>query len=154
MPAVLDKFLHQRSGLLTSELLLRPNDFGLGKLPRNLETDSTTTSICGFCSTGCQLKLHLHEGEAIGVTPSPLPEPECSYYPFTLLTGRGTSAQWHTQSRTAKSAVLKKLHPDALFPDIHPDDAAQLGLKDRDEVVISSRRASITARAQLTTSVK
>ncbi|MDA7888655.1 nitrate reductase [Akkermansiaceae bacterium] len=71
MPAVLDKILHQKTGPLTSELLLRPNDFGLGKLPRNLETDGTTTSICGFCSTGCQLNLHLHEGQAIGVTPSP-----------------------------------------------------------------------------------
>ena len=63
--------LKQKSGPLTSELLLRPNDFGLGKLPRNLETDATTTSVCGFCSTGCQLKLHLHEGQAIGLTPSP-----------------------------------------------------------------------------------
>ncbi len=70
MPAVLDKILKQKSGPLTSELLLRPNDFGLGKLPRNLETDGTTTSVCGFCSTGCQLKLHLHQGEAIGLTPS------------------------------------------------------------------------------------
>ncbi|MEJ6579795.1 MAG: molybdopterin-dependent oxidoreductase, partial [Akkermansiaceae bacterium] len=68
---VLDKLLHQRSGPLTSELLLRPAEFGLGKLPRNLETDATTTSVCGFCSTGCQLKLHLHEGQAVGVTPSP-----------------------------------------------------------------------------------
>lgn len=70
MPAVLDKYLKQKTGPLTSELLLRPNDFGLGKLPRNLETDGTATSVCGFCSTGCQLNLHLHEGEAIGLTPS------------------------------------------------------------------------------------
>ncbi len=68
---VLEKILKQKTGPLTSELLLRPAEFGLGKLPRNLETDATTTSVCGFCSTGCQLKLHLHEGEAVGVTPSP-----------------------------------------------------------------------------------
>jgi len=74
---VLDQLLHQRSGPLTSELLLRPADFGLGKLPRNLETDATTTSVCGFCSTGCQLKLHLHKGQAVGVTPS-------SNYPVNL----------------------------------------------------------------------
>lgn len=74
---VLDQLLHQRSGPLTSELLLRPADFGLGKLPRNLETESTTTSVCGFCSTGCQLKLHLNEGQAVGVTPS-------SNYPVNL----------------------------------------------------------------------
>ena len=67
----LPSLLKQTSGPLTSELLLRPGDFGLGKLPRNLETDSTATSVCGFCSTGCQLRLHLHEGEAVGITPSP-----------------------------------------------------------------------------------
>jgi len=69
--AVLDRILKQKTGPLTSELLQRPADFGLGKLPKNLETDGTSTSVCGFCSTGCQLKLHLHEGEAVGVTPSP-----------------------------------------------------------------------------------
>lgn len=31
---------------------------------------STTTSICGFCATGCQLKIHLDEkGNAINLTP-------------------------------------------------------------------------------------
>ena len=29
----------------------------------------TTTAICGFCSTGCSLKIHLNEsGEAINLT--------------------------------------------------------------------------------------
>ena len=32
-------------------------------------------------------------------------------YPFLLLTGRGTSSQWHTNTRTGKSAVLRKLIP-------------------------------------------
>ena len=26
--------------------------------------------ICGFCATGCGLDVHLHEGEAVGLTPS------------------------------------------------------------------------------------
>ena len=86
--------------------------------------------------------------------PSPLPEPTCSTYPFTLLTGRGTSAQWHTQSRTSKSAVLRKLYPNALFLDIHPEDAALLGLNDRDQITVASRRGSLTAQAHLTTNVK
>src|SRR5690606_39415241 len=33
-------------------------------------------------------------------------------YPFWLNTGRGSSAQWHTGSRTNKSAVLRKLAPN------------------------------------------
>lgn len=86
--------------------------------------------------------------------PAPLPEPTSTAFPFTLLTGRGTSAQWHTQSRTNKSVVLRKLYPSALLLDLHPADARELGIKDHDPVTISSARASITALAHLTTSVK
>lgn len=85
--------------------------------------------------------------------PSPLPEPTCYDYPFTLLTGRGTSAQWHTQSRTNKSAVLRKLYPKELLIDLHPDDAASLNIADHDALCVSSRRGTITAKAHLTTSV-
>jgi predicted molibdopterin-dependent oxidoreductase YjgC len=85
--------------------------------------------------------------------PSPLPEPTCSAYPFTLLTGRGTSAQWHTQSRTNKSAILRKLYPNELFLDLHPDDAATLNIADQDPISISSRRGTITAKAHLTTNL-
>jgi len=86
--------------------------------------------------------------------PAPLPEPTTRAYPFTLLTGRGTSAQWHTQSRTNKSAVLRKLYPDSLFLDLHPADAEKLDINDHDNVTISSRRGKIQALAHLTTSVK
>lgn len=86
--------------------------------------------------------------------PAPLPEPTSTAFPYTLLTGRGTSAQWHTQSRTNKSAVLRKLYPSVLLLDLHPADAHELSIKDRDPVTISSARASITAHAHLTTSVK
>ena len=67
----LKSLLKKKSGPLTSELLLRPNDFGLGRLPKSLETTATASSICGFCSTGCQLKIHFKRGKAIGLTPSP-----------------------------------------------------------------------------------
>ncbi len=85
--------------------------------------------------------------------PAPLPEPTCEAYPFTLLTGRGTSAQWHTQSRTNKSAVLRKLYPAELLLDLHPEDADRHGIADRDQISISSRRGTITAHAHLTTNV-
>jgi anaerobic selenocysteine-containing dehydrogenase len=47
--------------------------------------------------------------------PREMPEPTDKEYPFLLLTGRGTSSQWHTQTRTGKSAVLKKLYPDHIY---------------------------------------
>ena len=51
--------------------------------------------------------------------PRPLPEPPNEKYPFVLLTGRGSAAQWHTQTRTAKSAVLRKLYPEELYVEIN-----------------------------------
>ena len=86
--------------------------------------------------------------------PTPLPEPTSKEYPFTLLTGRGTSAQWHTQSRTQNSSVLRKLYPSALLLDINPDDAAVRGIQNHVALTISSRRASITAFAHVTNSIK
>lgn len=62
--------LHQRDGALTRELVLSPGLFGLGKVPASRQPDATTSSVCGFCSTGCGLNLHLAEGEAINLTPS------------------------------------------------------------------------------------
>ncbi len=62
--------LHQASGPLTQQLLLQPNTFGLGALPVDLVPDATTTSVCGFCSTGCGLKIHLKDGQAINLSPS------------------------------------------------------------------------------------
>ena len=59
------------NGPLTAELLQSPGAFGLGNLPVNAQPDATSTSICGFCSTGCQLSLHLSKGEAAGLTPTP-----------------------------------------------------------------------------------
>lgn len=41
--------------------------------------------------------------------PRPVAEPADAEFPFILLTGRGTSAQWHTGSRTNKSDVLQAL---------------------------------------------
>ena len=54
---------------MTRELLLRPGDHGLGMTHDSLAPDATTTATCGFCATGCGLRLHLRDGEAVGLTP-------------------------------------------------------------------------------------
>ncbi len=81
--------------------------------------------------------------------PTPLPEPTDAAYPFTLLTGRGTSSQWHTQSRTGKSDILRKLYPEAVYVEVHPADARHLGLKEGDTVTLSTRRGSLDAAVYL-----
>jgi assimilatory nitrate reductase catalytic subunit len=86
--------------------------------------------------------------------PRDVPEPVSEAYPLVLLTGRGTSSQWHTQTRTAKSDVLRKLYPADLYVEIHPDDASARGIAPQDRVVVRSRRGEVTARAYLTAGVR
>lgn len=59
-------------------------------------------------------------------------------YPFLLNTGR-LPHQWHTMTKTGKVAKLNKLNPGP-FVEIHPDDAARLGIGEHDRVEIASRR--------------
>jgi predicted molibdopterin-dependent oxidoreductase YjgC len=83
----------------------------------------------------------------------PVPERTDSDYPFALLTGRGTVAQWHTQTRTGKVETLKKLYPAEPYVEIHPSDAGSLGLEDGDWTVVSSRRGEVRVRAAVRDSV-
>ncbi len=83
-------------------------------------------------------------------SPRPMPEPPDGEFPFLLLTGRGTSAQWHTNTRTGKSDILRKLYPARCYVEIHPDDASALGIAPQTEVIIASRRAQIPAHAFIT----
>ena len=86
--------------------------------------------------------------------PRPMPEPPDADYPFILLTGRGSSAQWHTGSRTNKSAILRKLAPTVLHVEINPADANRLGIADGARVAIRSRRGTAEAVAFVTAVVQ
>ncbi len=66
----LSRLLYDPAGPLTEKLRLSPAGFGLGKVPANAVPDSTTTMICGFCSTGCSLDVQLRGGKAVGLTPN------------------------------------------------------------------------------------
>ncbi len=86
--------------------------------------------------------------------PADMPEPVDFDFPFLLLTGRGTSSQWHTQTRTGKSDILKKLYPEDVYLEIHPVDARQLRLKEGDPVTVRSRRGEITVAVYLAPTVQ
>ncbi len=86
--------------------------------------------------------------------PRRMPEPTSKRYPMTLLTGRGTASQWHTQTRTRQSAVLRKLYPDGAFVEINPLDAAELGIKPDVRVAVESQRGRVLAKALLSHSVQ
>lgn len=86
--------------------------------------------------------------------PREMPEKPDAEYPMILLTGRGTSSQWHTNTRTGKSDVLRKLYPEQCYVEIHPDDAARLEITPGAKVRVSSRRAAIVATASVTPTVQ
>jgi anaerobic selenocysteine-containing dehydrogenase len=79
--------------------------------------------------------------------PRPVAEPTNDEFPLVMLTGRGTSAQWHTNTRTGKSAVLRTLYPARAYVEIHPTDLTRLGLTPNQPVAVVSRRARIECTA-------
>ncbi|MBW3645384.1 MAG: nitrate reductase [Actinobacteria bacterium] len=86
--------------------------------------------------------------------PRPVREATSRRYPLVLLTGRGSSSQWHTETRTGKSAVLATLHPAGPYVEISPVDADRFGVVAGQEVVVTSARGSMRARAVVTPTVR
>ncbi|MFE8936242.1 molybdopterin-dependent oxidoreductase [Streptomyces sp. NPDC007872] len=73
-------------------------------------------------------------------------------YPFVLNTGR-LQHQWHTLTKTGKVAKLAKLNPGP-FVEIHPEDAAALGIAEGDGVEVASRRGRAVLPAVVTDRVR
>jgi anaerobic selenocysteine-containing dehydrogenase len=82
--------------------------------------------------------------------PRALPETPDAAYPLILLSGRGTSSQWHTQTRTAKSSVLRKLYPEEAYVEVNPEDARKYDLSPSDYAIVQSRRGKMRARVHVT----
>ncbi|GAX89067.1 formate dehydrogenase [Effusibacillus lacus] len=78
--------------------------------------------------------------------PAEVPDEE---YPFMLTTGRRYELyNTHTQTRYYADGVKLKQTEETL--DIHPTDAASLGIGDGDRVEVSSRRGKVSVTAKLT----
>ncbi|MBM3822396.1 MAG: molybdopterin oxidoreductase family protein [Verrucomicrobia bacterium] len=80
-------------------------------------------------------------------------EPPCSEYPWVLLTGRGSSAQWHTLTRTGRSPLLRELSPRECYVEISPADARALNITPGARVQVASRRGSVEVKAQVMATV-
>ncbi len=111
---------------------------------------------------GCERRLfedgrYYHaDGRAVFLFEAPRPVAEAvnEDYPLFLLTGRANSAQWHTGTRTDKSAVLRSLGDIGAFVEISPADAAARGIDEGDVVVVESRRGRLKAEARVTPIVR
>ncbi|MNO71938.1 Sulfite reductase [NADPH] flavoprotein alpha-component [compost metagenome] len=69
-------------------------------------------------------------------------------FPMVLNTGR-VQHQWHTLTKTGKVPALNRLEPGP-FVELHPEDAARLGIRDKDQVAIRSRRGQALLPARVT----
>jgi len=67
-------------------------------------------------------------------------------YPLVLNTGR-VRDQWHTMTRTGRSAKLAG-HVTEAFVDMHPQDALACGVREGELARVSSRWGSMVARVQ------
>ena len=79
-------------------------------------------------------------------------EPPCADFPFVLTTGR-LRDQWHTMTRTGKVARLGQ-HERRPFAELHPDDAARLGVREGRTVEIASRYGNVRVPARLSDAIK
>ena len=75
--------------------------------------------------------------------PRPTRESTSTRFPLVLLTGRGSAAEWHTRTRTGKSALLRSLAPAELYVEVSPEDAAARGIRPGDRVEVASVRAAM-----------
>jgi formate dehydrogenase alpha subunit len=81
--------------------------------------------------------------------PAELPDEE---YPFTLTTGR-LMFHWHTGTMTRRSEKLHQEVPRA-YVEMHPDDAAKIGLDGGRSVRVISRRGQIELGVHVTDYIK
>jgi anaerobic selenocysteine-containing dehydrogenase len=75
------------------------------------------------------------------VEPEPIRDAPRPEYPFLLNTGR-TVEHWHTRTKTGRIPILEGLSPEA-WVEMHPSDAAALGLRGGDWVRVASTRGAV-----------
>lgn len=74
-------------------------------------------------------------------------EPVDAEYPFALTTGR-LLEHWHTLTMTGTSPELNRAVPQA-YVEINPSDAKKLGIADREEVNVITRRGELKLPARV-----
>ena len=88
------------------------------------------------------------KAQLLAVEPRPPATRVSRDYPLILNTGR-VRDHWHTMTRTGRAARLSA-HADEPFAELHPHDAARIGVADGVLVRVYSAHGSLLARARLT----
>jgi formate dehydrogenase major subunit len=87
----------------------------------------------------------------VPVAYAPAAELPDAAFPFVLNTGR-QMVHWHTGTMTRRAPHLDAREPGPIV-ELHPDDAAALGVADGAEVLVASRRATVRLATRLSTRV-
>jgi ferredoxin-nitrate reductase len=98
-------------------------------------------------------RFHTPDGKAVFAAfhAKGLAEPADPNYPFVLTTGR-LYGHWHTQTRTGRIPKIQQMHPHP-FIEIHPRDAAKLGVESGEMVEVRSRRGKGRFPALVTSAI-
>jgi nitrate reductase NapA len=76
---------------------------------------------------------------------SPFEVPDAEY-PYWFSTGRQLE-HWHTRTSTRHAPELERIASN--YVELHPDDAQRDGIKDGDEVIVTSRRGAVKLKARV-----
>ncbi|MBN1194435.1 MAG: formate dehydrogenase subunit alpha [Methanomicrobiaceae archaeon] len=117
--------------------------------PEALHWPCPTTDHPGTPILHCEKRAHPH---GLGIfhplewkPPAEVPDAE---YPFVLTTGR-CIWHWHTGSMTRRSEALANEVPTGWI-EINPEDAAALGIKDKEMIKAITRRGEVEVPARVT----
>ena len=117
--------------------------------------DDPTVPLGGTPRLYTNLRFNRPDGKAQlrVVTPQPLRDAPRPDFPLLLNTGR-TVEHWHTRTKTGRVPILEGLSPEA-WVEIHPADAAALGVRSGDWVRVASSRGVVERiRARVTAIVR
>lgn len=83
---------------------------------------------------------------------APAEEPNRDY-PLYLLSGRGTIVQWMSNTRTGRSAALKKVMEDEAYAEISQEDADVYSLRDGEKVELKSLHGCVQVNVKISKTV-
>jgi ferredoxin-nitrate reductase len=130
-----------------------PKTANSGELPGNLVKDHDKSEKTAAKRLYTDGKFNTADGRAVFAAyhSKGLAEPPDDDYPLVLTVGR-LYGHWHTQTRTGRIEKIVKMHP-APFLEIHPQDAAKLGIEAGEWLEVRSRRGSARFPALITKAI-
>ncbi|MDJ0737184.1 MAG: nitrate reductase [Nostocaceae cyanobacterium] len=131
-------FIDPETGVMDFDLTAPAEEESFKRIGKRLYTDFR------FHTADGRAKFAAYHSRGLAEPPNP-------DYPFILTTGR-LYGHWHTQTRTGRIEKIQKMHPEP-FIEIHPKDAAKLGIVENQWIEVRSRRGKAEFPAKITKAI-